>query len=416
MLIWLVKEGENTPIEKNSRKMRTWIKAEEFIKYGDSVVWWHSTFSHQQKKLLSVNDKKISISDKFQLNLVHAGTYKKNLSIKRYFHGLLLAYRYKKLFSQEQKPDLIICAFPPIHTTYQVLKYAKKNNIPFILDVQDIWPDAIILKLPLCFRSVAKFFFLWDKYLLKKIMNLSTSIVAVSQGFLRRCQKYGNRSGNLFDKTFYLGYRTKQSNILISDSKISELNNERKNKTVFTFIGSFGLSYQIDLLCRVAKRINEEKSFEAHFVFAGAGESFETLYNTYHPQRNITFLGWINESQIQQLLSITDIGLVPCKSDIDTVPNKPFEYLSHGIPLLSSLEGEMENIINDYKIGFSYKWDDEIGLYNLIKTLVLEADLRADFKKNAQQVFDNEFSNETIYKNYIQHAYSVYTDAALVKK
>ncbi len=51
--VWLVKDGENLPIQAGSRKkMRTWMLAERLVARGHSILWWSSTFSHQTRKLL----------------------------------------------------------------------------------------------------------------------------------------------------------------------------------------------------------------------------------------------------------------------------------------------------------------------------------------------------------------------------
>lgn len=298
--------------------------------------------------------------------------------------------------------------FPQFILHFKYYDLQKKNNIPFILDVQDIWPDAIILKLNSIIRPLANFLFSLDKFLVKYIMANSSSIVAVSNGFLSRCQNYGNRIGNKEDKTFYLGYREKDIEIQITDTRLKNLFAKKGKNLIFTFIGSFGLSYQIELICKVAKKLSNQKNVKAQFVFAGTGENYEYIFNNYSNLKNITLLGWIDETQIQQLLSISDIGLVPCKSDKDTVPNKPFEYLSHGIPLLSSLEGEMEKMIDDFQIGFSYKCDDEDGLFNFVEVLINSAELREKFKVNARKVFDENFSTTRIYDKYIEHANSIF--------
>ena len=51
MHIWLLKDGENLPIDGSHRKMRTWLMAEALLRAGHSVTWWSSTHNHQKKKL-----------------------------------------------------------------------------------------------------------------------------------------------------------------------------------------------------------------------------------------------------------------------------------------------------------------------------------------------------------------------------
>ena len=48
MKIWLIKTGEETPHDKNSRLIRTGQLFEELSKKYE-VIWFNSSFNHQKK-------------------------------------------------------------------------------------------------------------------------------------------------------------------------------------------------------------------------------------------------------------------------------------------------------------------------------------------------------------------------------
>jgi hypothetical protein len=96
MLIWLIKDGETLPVQPGARPMRTGMLANQLLEKGHSVVWWSSTFSHQRKTLLYERDTVLEVKPGFELNLIYAGRYPKNISLKRYFHHRTLARRFSK--------------------------------------------------------------------------------------------------------------------------------------------------------------------------------------------------------------------------------------------------------------------------------------------------------------------------------
>ena len=62
--------------------------------------------------------------------------------------------------------------------------------------------------------------------------------------------------------------------------------------------------------------------------------------------QNVVFTGWVNKHELKYLSDIADIGLMAySKGAPQGLPNKIFEYMSSGIPILSSLQGETEDFL-----------------------------------------------------------------------
>ena len=108
-----------------------------------SIELISTTFSHVYK-----NQRKYTVkdNDKYKFTLLYEPGYKKNVSLKRFYsHYIFGKNLYKYLNKMEQKPDIIYCLIPSLDAGKACAKYAKKNNIRFIIDIQDIWPEAFKL-------------------------------------------------------------------------------------------------------------------------------------------------------------------------------------------------------------------------------------------------------------------------------
>lgn len=395
MRVWLIKEGENLPIEEGARPMRTWILARELTERDHEVVWWHSTFSHQRKRLVGTMDTDVRVNDGFVLRLTHCGAYRKNMSARRYIHHWRYAHRFAERASAAAQPDLIVTATPPIDLAHEAVCYARHRGVPTIVDVQDLWPDAFIRKVPHALRPLATMATVRDRMAANRTLRMADAIVAVSTGFLQRALRYAARERRDTDRVFRLGY--------VADMALGRPAGRSNGEILFTFIGSFGLSYELPLIVRVARRVWEAGRKDIRFTLAGDGQRANEVQALSAGLPNVSLPGWLDSTGIRNLLGRSSVGLVACRSDRDTVPNKPFEYISAGLPILSSLEGEMEDLISRHQLGFSYRAGDEEALYGLVLRLADDPDLRERLGENARKAYRHHFDGRRVYRDFAEH-------------
>ena len=82
----------------------------------------------------------------FKITFLHEKLYKKNVSFKRIAAHNYFSKELKKYLRVRKKPDSIYLAFPPIGSANATVDYATKNNIPLVVDIQDLWPEAFSIK------------------------------------------------------------------------------------------------------------------------------------------------------------------------------------------------------------------------------------------------------------------------------
>ncbi len=94
-----------------------------------------------------------------------------------------------------------------------------------------------------------------------------------------------------------------------------------------------------------------------HFVILGEGEyrkKFEAEANNSNCSDRIHFLGAVNHTELLTYTASADIGLALIEnisiSYYYALPNKLFEYIMAGIPILASNLPQMKKVIDDYKL------------------------------------------------------------------
>lgn len=405
MKIWLLQTGEPIPaIDSAVRKMRTAILFDEITKRGHSVLWWASAFEHQRKVMISDSDRNVNTSSRSAVRLIKGTGYKHNISLFRYLDHYVVASKFRMQSKRFPSPDVIVASTPCYLLAHEASCYAKKRGIPFIVDIRDLWPDFILDQFKrIGYYSFGKLLLHGDMMKVRILLSRADAIFAVSEGYLDWGLKKSGRSRNQFDQVFYLGYQKHANSKTIPvDETIPKWLKRIVNLKLIIFIGTFGFSYELELIVEIASRFWESDNQDICFVLAGAGEQFSKIQTKAMNLPNVVFPGWITSSEIGLLLKYSYAGLVPCNSMQNTIPNKPFEYLSEGLPLINSLEGEMAQLIEKHQIGLNYLPGNGESLYRHVDRIAGDDSLYNMMSHNALKFF-NEFGDAgVIYQNYIR--------------
>ena len=157
MRIWLIQRSEPTPHDNDGKQrlMRMGILSNQLSKKGHEVVWWTSTFDHYNRKHRFKEDQEVSVNDKYLIKYLKGCGYKNNVSLSRIIDNNLVAKRFKnKAKKALLKPDIILSSIPTAELSLEAVKFGKKNNIPVVLDIRDMWPDVFLDVLPDIFRKI----------------------------------------------------------------------------------------------------------------------------------------------------------------------------------------------------------------------------------------------------------------------
>jgi glycosyltransferase involved in cell wall biosynthesis len=408
MNIWLIQAGEPLPIENGVRKMRTAILADKLLEQGHSVFWWASAFNHQRKVMVSDRDRNFDVSKRYNIRVLRGCRYHTNVSVARYIDHLIVAFKFRIQSKKHPKPDVMIISMPDHILAYETARFAQKNKIPFIIDIRDLWPDIWLDR----FRSmglygIGKLALSLDFARLKFLLKTADSLVAVSKGYLNWGLYKIARSERSFDKVFYLGYKSNNAKKEINkkdDFDTPVWLKGRESQKLFIFIGTFGVSYELKLIIDAARRFNQSDRTDICFVLAGTGENSDLINKKAEGLPNVVLPGWIGENEINFLLGMGFAGLLSyIKNAPQGLPNKPFEYLSVGLPLINSLEGEMVELIDQHGFGLNYLPGDLDGLCNSIELLADGVTLHEEMSKKALNFFEKYGDADTIYDEYVGH-------------
>ena len=399
MNIWLLRTGEPLPIvNPDGRLMRMGMLAEELSNRGHNVIWFSSTFNHFTKEQEYNKDTIVKVKDNYHLYLSYAIGYKKNISVSRILNHIIIAKKFRKKSKKLNKPDLIYVSYPIIDYAEEAVKYGRKNNVPVIVDIRDLWPDIFKHNLSGLKKIIATPY-IWNmNHKAKKIMKNAFAINAVSENVLNWGLQKGKREKSKFDRFFYIGYKR---HIIDTTQNISSPID--KNKFNISFFATINNQFDYDKIIEIAKKL-KEKDENIVINVCGDGPQMEDLKQKIKSISNIKLLGWKGKNELDIILKNSKMGLAPYKNTFDFqmgVSNKFAEYISYGLPIILTSEGYMKSLIDTNKCGIASRNIDEIC--NYIINVKNNKEKYEEISNNAKKLYEKDFVAEKIYKNVVDY-------------
>lgn len=404
MLIWILQIGEALPIDRGARMLRTSLLADQLALREHKVIWWASTFNHFQKNWYYNKDTELKINDYLTIKALKGVGYSKNVSLSRIIDHRIIARKFRKMAPAMQQPDIIISSMPSYDLAFESVIYAEKRDIPVVVDIRDQWPDIFLDAVPERIKWLARILMASEFSMLKKLLTKADGLISMTSDILDWGLQKASRKKTRRDKVFYLGYKRDILSTLSEDNRIHELIRKMEGKFIVSFIGTFGIYHNPQIMIECAENI---KDSEILFVVAGDGELAIHLKSKATHLENVIFPGWLNQAEVTALLRHSHVGVCPTGEHANKgfFPNKAFTYFSEGLPVLTSFKGDLEGFIKEYKIGLHY--DDLDGLTAAISQLKSNYELYKSMRRNVFKVFKEKFDAKLIYASYADYIESL---------
>lgn len=396
--VWLLQPSEILPLKKDARLLRMGLLAEELSRNKENeITWFTSSFDHFHKKQLFDKDTLYKIKDNYHLKILYAKGYKRNISIARIINHRIIGWKLKKQMKLMEKPDIIFVSFPTIEFAEEAIKYGKKNHIPVVVDVRDLWPDNFKQNLCGIIKIMAIPYIWFLNIKTKKIFKNADYITSISDLMLDWGLKKGNRIKNKLDKSFYIGYKQD----IQKEKVIKKYQYLFKDSFNICFFATINNQFNYNLLIEIAETLKEDN---INIIICGNGPQYDNLYKKCQNINNIKLLGWCDKDELRYILMNSKIGLAPYKDTFDfrmSVSNKFCEYSSLGLPIIITCHGYMSTIIEKNNIGISSDNPHEIRDY-IIK-LKNNEKLYKETRKKFKNVYEKLFNADNIYPNMVKY-------------
>lgn len=246
------------------------------------------------------------------------------------------------------RPDFVFVESPPPTLTLPAYVYSLIRQVPFILNVADLWPDTLIdmglLKKGFLHDLLAR----WETWSYRKASFVNAITDGVRDTLVRVKNVPPGRVLFLPNGVDTERYQPRPPDLAFKSSL------GLAGKKVILYSGTLGRAHGLEHVLHAAKLLEKEKDF--HFLFLGDGSerpAMEKLRDEL-ALTNVTFQDAVQVEQLGRYQSIANCGLVSLRSlpiFEGARPSKMFPLLAAGIPLIYFGSGEGARLIQAANAG-----------------------------------------------------------------
>jgi glycosyltransferase involved in cell wall biosynthesis len=363
--------------------------AEELCREGHSVVYITSSFFHLDKCYRPRSNWSEDSSLK-NIRLLYLNTlkYSKNTGLGRISNhiqfAIQLGYALKKLSSFQ--PDIILSAFPPIMANYVAASFSKKHKIRFIIDIQDLWPEALLVSFKnKFFLNIVCFPSFWIR---NRILNKSFGITSVAKAYLSSLDIDPEKPTGIFPLGSLIATNSADKN----ESTGSFI--KKPGDKWIIYIGSSANNPELEMIGKVAYRLQAYT-----FFIVGKGLSSIKSMQKLRDHPNVNIIDNLPTQDLEGLVHSCDAGLLLINKYSQTaLPNKLFTYFSAGLPVISCYINEDLDEIKHQTGGIIYYRQGNTE--SMMASILAACDI-PEVKREAIKSFAFlNFDSRQIYLNY----------------
>lgn len=357
-----------------------------------------TSFQHwakAQRDLQRVKEDKYA----FSLRFIEEPGYKKNIDLRRIWSHHIAAKNLKKMLQQDGDYDLIYCEIPPNDVALVAAEFAREKGIPFVVDVNDLWPEAMRMVLDVPVISDILFYpFLRDA---RKVYNLCSGVVGTSDEYAARPFKH--RREDIPKITVYVG-----NELSVFDQGAEDHMDEvQKPEGEFwvTYAGTIGTSYDIRTMVLAADVLKGRGYDNIHMKILGGGplkEELEELASTL--KGNVDFVGYAPYEKMAAYLKKSDILVNSfVKKAPQSIVTKIGDYLAAGKPMINTCSSpEFRGKVETDGFGINIEAEDKIILADAILELYKDEGKRARMGERARQIAQEQFDRPYAYRKILE--------------
>ena len=282
------------------------------------------------------------------------------------------------------KPDLVYTYHPQSTTGLIGILLKKLRGVPFITDVQDLWPDALSATGMNKDGLVLKLIDRWCKLVYRQ----AAQIVVLSEGFRQALLDRGVAA----DKVHLVyNWCPEEQTIaqVLQQQAIAAAPLDVTRPARLVYAGNIGAAQALATIVEAAGQF--PASVLTLTLIGGGGEKAQLQQLIDKNQwRNVTIGDYVPAAQIFAVLADADVLVVHLKDDPlfrITIPSKTQSSLAMAKPLLMAVGGEANALITEAKAGVTAQPQNVETVVQAIHHLLEQRASWAEMGQNAREFY-----------------------------
>lgn len=333
--------------------------------------------------------------DVIELNLPYANSQG---FITRTLIFLKFALR-STLLALREPCDVVFATTTPLTAGIPGIAARWLRRKPFVFEVRDLWPE-----LPRAMGVITNPVVLWLMSVLEWVSYRSaTRLIGLAPGIVEGIAARGvDRSKIAFvPNGCDLGIFAGAANPWRPQGVAPE-------DLMAVFAGTHGMANGLDAALDAAGELRKRSRSDIKLVLIGNGAFKERLQARAEAEglENVVFHEPINKSELAGLMAATDIGM-QLLADVQafyfgTSPNKFFDYIAAGLPVLNNYPGWLAELIAANRCGLTVPPNDPVAFAGALEYAADRRDELAAMGRRAMQLAESDFSRAKLADQWVR--------------
>jgi glycosyltransferase involved in cell wall biosynthesis len=299
------------------------------------------------------------------------------------------------------RPDIVFGTSTPLTVGLPGMKGARRHRVPFVFEVRDLWPELVIATGAMTNR----FGIAYLEHLEKKIYFAAQRIIALAPGI-----KDGIcRTGYPQDRVAMIPNACDLDLFKPDAEPISDDRFGGPDEFRLVFTGAHGLANGLDAVIDAAAELKRRGEKGVRFIFIGAGGKRDHLVQRTRDEGLGDYCHWfsyIPKDELARLLPKMDVGMMILKNIpafyYGTSPNKFFDYIACGLPVINNYPGWLAGMIEENRCGKVVPPDDPKAFADAVVWMKNNPDELTAMGLRARKLAETEFDRDKLGGKFVE--------------
>jgi glycosyltransferase involved in cell wall biosynthesis len=379
---------------KGSSGIRSYGMAKRLIHHGHSVTMVCGSYNRGETGIESqfIKGRREGVVDGIRIIEFDLAYSNDDSFIKRSMTFFKYAIKSIKLALTEQY-DVVFATTTPLTAGIPGIFARWLRGKPFVFEIRDLWPE-----LPKAMKVITN----------PIVLGLMSMLEWASYRSAHRCI---GLSPGIVDGIKERGVSSEKISMIPNGCDLDIFSSEvvpwRPHEVLSTdfmavYTGTHGVANGLNSAIDVAQELQHRQRDDIKLVFVGQGKLKPELVTRAKNENinNVIFHESVNKAKLAGIMNSADIGM-QLLSNIPafyygTSPNKFFDYISAGLPVINNYPGWLAGIIEEKNCGFSVEPDSPQIFADALVEAADNRDALLLMGENARKLAKSSFNREDL--------------------
>jgi colanic acid biosynthesis glycosyl transferase WcaI len=289
------------------------------------------------------------------------------------------------------KPDVLVSYTPPLFLGISAWLLAKLWGIPWVLQIEDLFPDAVVSLGLLQNRPAIRMSYALERFLYRRAARISI----ISNSFRQKLLEKG-----VPDEKMTLIPVWADPSQVYPQPKHNDFRTQYglDDKFVVMYAGNIGLTSSLEDVVGAAEMLKDDPGIQFVLVGEGAKKAALQVEARSKGLNNMLFLPFQPRDKYNEVLAAADVGLVTInpRSSESSLPSKVFNIMASGRPIVSVSppESDLAAVVSSGECGINIPPEQPEQLAGAIRGMLGQEPGLEKMGQNGRRKLETNYTRE----------------------